>query len=129
MEASSAPGDSTFDMKRDLETVLADLKADRGPQLLLVFGDELPVAESCRAILDRLVPAQIPLHGPVVLHIQIEVSRSIVALVSVAHFVGDRRLRIPRGGSVLRRIVGVSRFCKTGWRVVAIIHRYYRETL
>jgi DNA polymerase-3 subunit delta len=44
-------------MKRDLEAVLADLKADRGPRLLLVFGDDLPVAESCRAILDQLVPA------------------------------------------------------------------------
>ena len=45
-------------MKRDLKSVLADLKAGRGPQLLLVFGDELQVAESCRAILNQLVPAE-----------------------------------------------------------------------
>ena len=45
-------------MKRDLKGVLTDLSAGRGPQVLLVFGDDLQVAESCRAILDRLVPAQ-----------------------------------------------------------------------
>jgi len=42
-------------VKRDLKTVLADLKAGRGPQILLVFGDDLQVAESCRAILEELV--------------------------------------------------------------------------
>ncbi len=45
-------------MKRDLKNVLTDLSAGRGPQLLLVFGDDLQVAESCRAILDQLVPAE-----------------------------------------------------------------------
>ena len=44
-------------MKRDLKTVLSDLAAGTGPQLLLLFGDDLQVAESCKAILDRLVPA------------------------------------------------------------------------
>lgn len=43
-------------MKRDLKTVLADLKTGRGSQVLLIFGDDLQVAESCRAILDQLVP-------------------------------------------------------------------------
>ena len=45
-------------MMRDFKTVLADLKPGRGPQVLLVFGDDLQVAESCRAILDQLVPAE-----------------------------------------------------------------------
>lgn len=45
-------------MKRDLKSALADLKAGRCPQLLLVFGDDLQVAESCRAILDHVVPAE-----------------------------------------------------------------------
>ncbi|MGH7796197.1 MAG: DNA polymerase III subunit delta [Candidatus Binatia bacterium] len=45
-------------MKRDLKTVLADLKAGRGPQLLLVFGDDLRVVESCRAILNQMVPEE-----------------------------------------------------------------------
>lgn len=44
-------------MKRDLKTILDDLATGKGPQLLLVFGDDLRVAETCAAILDRLVPA------------------------------------------------------------------------
>jgi DNA polymerase-3 subunit delta len=43
-------------VKRDLKTILSDLSAGRGPQILLVFGDDLRVAETCGAILDRLVP-------------------------------------------------------------------------
>ena len=43
-------------VKRDLKTILTDLAAGRGPRLLLVFGDDLQVAEACKAILDRLVP-------------------------------------------------------------------------
>lgn len=45
-------------MKRDLSTVLTDLKANRGPQLLLIFGEDWQVAESCRALIDRLVPPE-----------------------------------------------------------------------
>lgn len=45
-------------VKRDLKTLLNDLKGGRGPQLLLVFGDDLRVAETCKAVLDRLVPAE-----------------------------------------------------------------------
>ena len=45
-------------MKRTLKTILTDLASGQGPQLLLVFGDDLQVAESCGAILDRLVPSE-----------------------------------------------------------------------
>jgi DNA polymerase-3 subunit delta len=45
-------------VKHDLKTLLNDLKAGRRPKLLLVFGDDLEVAESCKAILDQLVPAE-----------------------------------------------------------------------
>ena len=45
-------------MKNDLTTILTDVAAGRGPQLLLVFGDDLQVADACKAILDRLVPAE-----------------------------------------------------------------------
>ena len=45
-------------MKRDLKTTLTDLSAGRGPQILLLFGDDLQVAETCRALLDQLVPAE-----------------------------------------------------------------------
>jgi DNA polymerase III subunit delta len=44
-------------VKRDLKALLTDVEAGRGPQVLLVFGDDLQVAEACRAVLDRLVPA------------------------------------------------------------------------
>jgi DNA polymerase-3 subunit delta len=45
-------------VKRDLRTILTDLTAGRGPQLLLLFGDDLQVEETCIAVLDRLVPAE-----------------------------------------------------------------------
>lgn len=45
-------------MKRDVKTVLTDLTAGRGPQLLLLFGDDLQVAETCKAVLDSLVPVE-----------------------------------------------------------------------
>jgi len=45
-------------MKRDAKTVLADLTAGTGPQLLLLFGDDLQVAETCKAILENLVPVE-----------------------------------------------------------------------
>jgi DNA polymerase III subunit delta len=45
-------------VKRDLSTLLGDLKAGRGPQILLVFGDDLQVAETCKTVLDQLVPAE-----------------------------------------------------------------------
>jgi DNA polymerase-3 subunit delta len=45
-------------MQRELKTILTDLAAGRGPRLLLVFGDDLQVADGCRAILDQLVPAE-----------------------------------------------------------------------
>ena len=43
-------------MKRDLKTVIADLKSGKGPQLLLVFGDDLQVQDTCKTIVDLLVP-------------------------------------------------------------------------
>ena len=45
-------------MKRELNSIIADLEAGRGPQVLLVFGEDLRVAESCAAIVDRLVPSE-----------------------------------------------------------------------
>lgn len=44
------------DMKRNLEQIVADLRNSRGPQLLLVFGDELQVQRVCKTLLDNLVP-------------------------------------------------------------------------
>jgi DNA polymerase-3 subunit delta len=43
-------------MKRDLENIVGDIKNNRGPQLLLVFGDDLQVQGACEALLDNLVP-------------------------------------------------------------------------
>lgn len=45
-------------MKRDLKAILADLSAGSGPQLLLLFGDDLQVDEACKAVLDQLVPPE-----------------------------------------------------------------------
>lgn len=45
-------------VKHDLKDCLTDLAAGRGPRVLLVFGDDFQVAESCRAVLDQLVPAE-----------------------------------------------------------------------
>ena len=43
-------------MKRDLENVVAAIKNSRGPQLLLLFGDDLQVQGACKTLLDNLVP-------------------------------------------------------------------------
>lgn len=43
-------------MKRDLPTVIAELKSAKGPQLLLLFGDDLQVQETCKQVVDILVP-------------------------------------------------------------------------
>ena len=43
-------------MKRDLETIIADIGHDKGPQLLLLYGDDLQVQEACKALLDKLIP-------------------------------------------------------------------------
>lgn len=43
-------------MARDLTTILADLKAGKGPRVALVFGDDLQTQETCRAIVKTLVP-------------------------------------------------------------------------
>ena len=43
-------------MKRDLEQIVADIKNSRGPQLLLLFGDDLQVQGACKTLLDNLVP-------------------------------------------------------------------------
>ncbi|HUR71221.1 MAG TPA: DNA polymerase III subunit delta [Candidatus Limnocylindrales bacterium] len=45
-------------MKRDLATILKDLKSGKAPQLLLLFGDDLQVQESCRQIVAMLVPEE-----------------------------------------------------------------------
>jgi hypothetical protein len=43
-------------MKRNLENIIADIKSNRAPQLLLLFGDDLQVAAACRTIVGHLVP-------------------------------------------------------------------------
>lgn len=43
-------------VKRDLPTLLADLKNGKGPRLLLLFGDDLQVQEAGKAVLDLIVP-------------------------------------------------------------------------
>ena len=43
-------------MKRSLDQTVADIKENRGPQLLLLFGDDLRVQEACKTLLDNLVP-------------------------------------------------------------------------
>src|SRR4026208_2056205 len=45
-------------MQRDAKNALADLTAGTGPRLLLLFGDDLQVAETCKAILENLVPVE-----------------------------------------------------------------------
>lgn len=45
-------------MQSDIKTVLSDLAAGKGPQLLLLFGDDLQVGEACKAILDCVVPVE-----------------------------------------------------------------------
>ena len=45
-------------MTPDLKTFLANLRTDKAPRLLLVFGDDLQVEETCKAILDQLVPVE-----------------------------------------------------------------------
>ena len=42
--------------KRDLPTVIAELKSGKGSQLLLLFGDDLQVQETCKQVVDTLVP-------------------------------------------------------------------------
>ena len=44
-------------MKRDPKTILNELDAGHSPGVLLVFGEDLRVAQTCATILDRLVPA------------------------------------------------------------------------
>jgi DNA polymerase III subunit delta len=43
-------------MTRDLGNIIADIKNNRGPRLLLLFGDDLQVDAACRMIVDQLVP-------------------------------------------------------------------------
>jgi len=45
-------------VKRDLTTLLAELKSDKAPRLLLLFGDDLQVQESCKRVLDLVVPEE-----------------------------------------------------------------------
>jgi DNA polymerase-3 subunit delta len=45
-------------VKRDLPTILAELKSDKAPRLLLLFGDDLQVQESCKKVLDLVVPEE-----------------------------------------------------------------------
>ena len=45
-------------MKRDLPTILAELKSGKAPCLLLLFGDDLQVQESCKRVLDLVVPEE-----------------------------------------------------------------------
>jgi DNA polymerase-3 subunit delta len=43
-------------MKRDLPSILNELKSGKGPRVLLLFGDDLQVQESCQQVVDLLVP-------------------------------------------------------------------------
>lgn len=43
-------------MRPDLTTIIAGLKSGKAPPLLLLFGDDLQVQETCKAVLDHLVP-------------------------------------------------------------------------
>jgi DNA polymerase-3 subunit delta len=43
-------------VKRDLTTILKDIKSGNGPQLLLLFGDDLQVQETSKHVVDMLVP-------------------------------------------------------------------------
>lgn len=45
-------------MKRDLKTILRNIQEERGPRILLLFGDDLRVAEACGVILECLVPLE-----------------------------------------------------------------------
>ena len=45
-------------VKRDLKNLLSELRSEKAPRLLLVFGDDLQVEEACNAIVDELVPAE-----------------------------------------------------------------------
>ena len=44
-------------MKRDASGLIADIKNGKRPPLLLVFGDDLLVQQTCNAIIETLVPA------------------------------------------------------------------------
>jgi len=39
-------------MKGDIRTFLSQLKSGRGPHLVLLFGDDLQVDETCKAAVD-----------------------------------------------------------------------------
>ncbi|MGH7816436.1 MAG: DNA polymerase III subunit delta [Candidatus Binatia bacterium] len=43
-------------MERDLASLIADLKSDKAPRILLLFGDDLKVQETGKAVLDLVVP-------------------------------------------------------------------------
>ncbi len=43
-------------MKRDLGTIITDIKTGKGPQVLLLSGDDLQVQETCKKLLDNLIP-------------------------------------------------------------------------
>ncbi len=45
-------------MKRDSAKLLSDVKNGKGPRLFLLFGDDLPVEQTAKAILDLLVPEE-----------------------------------------------------------------------
>jgi DNA polymerase III subunit delta len=43
-------------VKRELSTLISQLKSDKPPRLLLLFGDDLQVQETTKAVVDLLVP-------------------------------------------------------------------------
>jgi DNA polymerase III subunit delta len=43
-------------MKRNWPALIGDIKAGKGPRLLLLFGDDLQVEEACKNVLDAAVP-------------------------------------------------------------------------
>ncbi len=45
-----------FNMKLDLGIIIVDIKNGKGLQVLLLLGDDLQVQETCKTLLDNLVP-------------------------------------------------------------------------
>src|SRR4026209_1105310 len=45
-------------MKGDIRTFLSQLKSGHAPHLVLLFGDDLQVDETCKAVVDQLVPQE-----------------------------------------------------------------------
>ena len=100
--------------KRDLAALIADLKSDQAVRLLLVFGDDLQVQESCKAIVDLIVPQDQRVFGTldkVLGHYRRYSPSQLQARMEEAGFVMDHTLHFNRvtrpgwwwNGRVLKR--------------------------